>query len=579
MTRFLFGPLGPAPLLAWLSILLGLAVICVPGISIALLSSKLTRSRFNPCQIPILGLAGAVWYAEVWSLFRKVDAQCLFSLIVISTCLSLWLIRYGRADLQGATRPKTRYLFLLVSFSFLVAINAGSRMNSGDSGIYHLNAIRWIQESGCPPGIANVHTRLGFNCSLFVVVALLNGVLHAAQVSNGIVIMACTIYLYGLLCEINFNFRHRAFLFLAAAFGGLVLPALSVFASSPSPDVSQSALAIFTLVAGSQYFLLEKGEAELSNSILVLILVASLHVKFKASGIVLAVGMAVCVGLTLAYQSKKRYARFKALAFGAALFPLLVIPWVIRGYITSGYPLFPSLLLGAPVDWRVPEILANDEAAWVYSWARNPGSDWRIVLADTQWFGPWWNRNATDPKNQDIFVFWLISLGILASAMRMSLASGSAGKYPSAWKLACFIPSLTAVLFWLRTAPDPRFANGLLWSFGLALLLLATPSGTLSKKRSINDLILIAVPIVSLMLVELNRMAHEKYLFPARYRQITLKELTSHYGVRVLVPATGDQVGDSPVPAAPENRFQPNLQYRGRTPEDGFRINGEAIIR
>jgi hypothetical protein len=200
-------------------------------------------------------------------------------------------------------------------------------------------------------------------------------------------------------------------------------------------------------------------------------------------------------------------------------------------------------------------------------------------LADTQWFGPWWNRNATDPKNQDIFVFWLISLGILASAMRMSLASGSAGKYPSAWKLACFIPSLTAVLFWLRTAPDPRFANGLLWSFGLALLLLATPSGTLSKKRSINDLILIAVPIVSLMLVELNRMAHEKYLFPARYRQITLKELTSHYGVRVLVPATGDQVGDSPVPAAPENRFQPNLQYRGRTSEDGFRINGEAIIR
>jgi hypothetical protein len=578
MTRFLFGPLGPAPLLAWLSILLGLTAISIPGIALALLFSKLTRARFNPYHIPILGLAGAVWYAEVWSLFQRVDAKCLLSLIVISTCSSLLLIRYSGAAFQQVTCVNKRYFILLFIFSLLVALNASKRMDNGDSGIYHLNAIRWIQESGAPPGIANVHTRLGFNCSLFVAVALLNGIVHAAQVANGVVIIACAIYLFGLLSDIDFNFRHRAFLFLVAAFGGLVLPALSVFASSPSPDVSQSGLAICTLVAASQYFLLGKGETELPNSILVLILIASLHFKFKASGIVLASGMVVCAGLVLACQYEKRNARLKALVWGAALLPLLVVPWVIRGYLASGYPMFPSILLGAPVDWKVPEILANDEAAWIYSWARNPGSDWRIVLADNQWLSPWWNRNAADPKNQAIFAFWLISLGIVASAMQASLANGRAKIYPSAWKLACFVPSLVAVLFWYRTAPDPRFANGLLWAFGLAFLLLSTPSGECKNNQSIYYLILIAAPVICIMFVELNRMAHEKYLFPARYRLISLKERTSKYGVRVLVPAMGDQVGDSPVPATPENRFQPNLQYRGGTLRDGFRVNGEAIV-
>jgi hypothetical protein len=574
MTKLLFGPLGPSPLLAWLSILLGLAVISLPGVSLALLASRTTKARFSLYQVPILGLSVSVWYAEVWSLFEKVDGRCVFSLIVISTCASLIAIRFAHASLEAAPLPRRRYLAALLLFSFLVAAIAGTKMNCGDSGIYHLNAIRWIQEWGTPPGIANVHTRLGFNCSMFVAVALLNGILPAAQVTNGIVVLACAIYLLGCIAETRWDIQHRAFLFFASAFGGLILPALSVLSSSPSPDVSQSALAICSLVAGSEFFLLEKRETDLPRSILLLIAIGCLHAKFKASGIILASGIVFCAGLALAFRFEQNWNRIKVVVLGAILFATLLLPWLVRGYITSGYPLFPSTLLGAPVDWKVPESLASNEAAWVYSWARNPGSHWKTVLADNQWLGGWWTRNSTDPKTQGILAFWLISAGLLAGSMAIRSTKDPIKRRFPVWKLLCFLPSLCGVLFWLLTAPDPRFASGLLWSFGLALLLLAAPSNRFGKSRSVTNLILVLIPVSFLTYVELEQISHEKHLFPADYRIIPLKEISSNYGVRILVPQLGDQVGDSPIPATPENRFQPNLEYRGPSPKDGFRIKG-----
>jgi hypothetical protein len=100
------------------------------------------------------------------------------------------------------------------------------------------------------------------------------------------------------------------------------------------------------------------------------------------------------------------------------------------------------------------------------------------------------------------------------------------------------------------------------------------PPGRSSLVGSITSLLLIAAPVVYLTKHEYSRLATEVRVFPAEYERFDLKPERTNYGVVVLVPEDGDRVGDSSIPSAPESRFQPNLEFRGQSLKDGFRIDG-----
>ena len=44
--------------------------------------------------------------------------------------------------------------------------------------------------------------------------------------------------------------------------------------------------------------------------------------------------------------------------------------WVIRGYIQTGYPLFPSKIGYINFDWKVPSVLAEQTEKKIYAYAR-----------------------------------------------------------------------------------------------------------------------------------------------------------------------------------------------------------------
>jgi hypothetical protein len=121
-----------------------------------------------------------------------------------------------------------------------------------------LSAIRAIEDWGTVPGLANVHGRLGFNCSFFVASALFNGILRGvgAQAINGIVLLVCAAYVLGCLAEMRFNLHHPAVPLIVAAFAGLCIQAVNWHSSSPTPDVAQSGLAICSVIAVSEFFIL-----------------------------------------------------------------------------------------------------------------------------------------------------------------------------------------------------------------------------------------------------------------------------------------------------------------------------------
>src|ERR1700730_2743866 len=59
-------------------------------------------------------------------------------------------------------------LFLLM----ILTLNAGPTIMD-DSDSYHIQMVKWAQEYGTVPGIANLHIRFGYNSSWFLSIALL----------------------------------------------------------------------------------------------------------------------------------------------------------------------------------------------------------------------------------------------------------------------------------------------------------------------------------------------------------------------------------------------------------------------
>src|SRR6185503_10426523 len=69
--------------------------------------------------------------------------------------------------------------------ALILVMNAGpTQMDDTDS--YHIQMVKWIQEYGTVPGIANLHERFGFNSSWFSSIALFS---FSSKTTGGFTIM------------------------------------------------------------------------------------------------------------------------------------------------------------------------------------------------------------------------------------------------------------------------------------------------------------------------------------------------------------------------------------------------------
>ena len=123
-------------------------------------------------------------------------------------------------------------------------------------------------------------------------------------------------------------------------------------------------------------------------NLLVIAVLATAAVTVKTTVIFFAgaaaVPLVVCLyRLNSQYQSSPFVAAAKQLGFMAIWFAVLFVPWVIRGYVLSGYPLFPSTIGGVAFDWQVPpeSVKATRDGITVWAGSRSaqsykPGLGW-----------------------------------------------------------------------------------------------------------------------------------------------------------------------------------------------------------
>jgi hypothetical protein len=284
-----------------------------------------------------------------------------------------------------------------------------------------------------------------------------------------------------------------------------------------------------------------------------------------------ALGLSAAALVTLIVLIRRR--RFMAICVPVLLVFVFSIPWVCRGYITSGYPLYPSELGAIHFDWIVPHESASSDRKWVLSWARDPTRDADAVLANNDWLRPWLATTFGD---------LLVRKSLLLGAAGLILGLISA---PGRWRIGSFFqccwliaPIILSLVFWFLTAPDPRFAGAAIWTVAADIAFL--PFACLVSVRLLLR-VFTTVLIAGFIGLELKeggvRLATEHEQFPNSVGGTSeLVPRLTYSGLAVWVPVTGNLTGPWKIPAAPPSSFNPRLELRGKTFRDGFRINLNA---
>jgi hypothetical protein len=273
------------------------------------------------------------------------------------------------------------------------------------------------------------------------------------------------------------------------------------------------------------------------------------------------------------YKDKRAW----VLAFSMGF--VLILPWLYRTILLTGYPLFPSTFFDFfAVDWKVPATSASDATfishsafsakAFVQSWARIPEGHFSKTLAMpyAEWLPIWF-------RNQSLFTNVLIGLAAI-SPLIMSILFFL--KKINTLNLLLWLTLFLNTVFWFFSAPDFRFAAA---SIVLCSLYSLQPLFLIFSKK-INQKLVLTTAIAFILYIfyvglikKSTRITaselSETMIFPKKYPQPILIKKTAN-NCDYYVPDINNSCGDTRLPCSPYENTR--LILRGPNLSDGFKV-------
>jgi hypothetical protein len=500
------------------------------------------------------GVGVTIAFLQIWNLFLPIGIYTWFCLLPFAVWGFINLLRSGL--LPTISRP--HWIVWLLGLFILIFLVVSSLDNSFiyDTLVYHFYTIKWFSNYPATPGTGNLFIYLGLNQSYFLFPAFLDGVwgsYKGACAASGLfaVVICSEIILTNAKRVID-----RKFTFLSA-FQLLFLPLCINIGvqnlSSPTPDTFVNLLTF--KVFSDLITCLEAKKIGFQDIFLLLFYcVLGVVMKMSFAGVAMGIGFVVLVLLSV-----NNLWKLKTIAGTAAILLLLLIPWVLRGIISTGYIGFPAYSLPLPVDWRVPKAELVEFYAYIKGFARTllHGKAATDAAYNYKWLPAWIKRMLTSITFVVPVVLCLGVCGIMVlKKIRIRYLS---------LIFACIFISL---IFWFFTAPDVRFARFTLWTFGLAPLAYFIAQ----LKPKCHDIFGIVIVCCCLLIMARNWNDDPEPLgnLPSQQRAV----FTTKSGLKINVikgtpPGDDWQLNDCPIPCSvyPDS----NLMLRKKTIRDGFR--------
>ena len=337
------------------------------------------------------GLAITTAYAGFFSIFYKVGVVA--NIVMILLCvLFVWLDRAHYTDIlsdinggkfigrifgSGSTRIIKVIVFSIFFVAALFFTTEGNFFS--DSGYYHEQSIRWIEEFGTVKGSVHILKRLAYNscyfcqCALYSMRDIFSQSLHCLSGFYGILVMG-----YALA---GFNKSIRTNAIRLAPFVYFILLCSEI--TSPASDYP---LVFSVFYVAIRWFELRDDNEEHYSPYALL----SLFVVFLIS-IKLTVGCLILIVIKPAIAMIKEK-RIKEIITSIMAGIIILLPYFIRNYIICGWLIYPFTKIDIfNPDWKLPMRHVQTDADEIKVWGRGMGQlGGQVTDSIKVWLPHWW---------------------------------------------------------------------------------------------------------------------------------------------------------------------------------------------
>ena len=437
------------------------------------------------------------------SIFRGID----FYIFYLFLAGSIFYIFLNRKSFIPSI-PTLSNLSILIPISILCLVVSSGAMLITDDGSFFIQAVKWIEEYGTIKGTGNLEARIAYNSNVFVLHAFTTMRFLLAEGFNdlnGLSLLLFSVYALKGFTNYKSNITFSGFLKLFS-----LIYLFKKYISSFDPDLLNILFGFIILI-----LFVEKTEDDqvknwdYKSDIICLFSFYIISIKFSSILLFL-------IPLFLLYKSDK--IKKPSISFYIGIVLLLI--WLYRNYIISGYILFPLTFIDFfDVDWKVPHIEAEKYYAHISEYAkRNVDISNDLIKSNItgfSWFHDWfssdWLTSITFVSIVSSSVIWIYFIVAkqkkylpLAVILFIQLAWWFL-QYPSlriAWpSISCLIAG--AVFFIYASVKDKKLSvripvliilliylmtyKNVVDSFNSQKINLIKPSKSLEKKKNFDN--------------------------------------------------------------------------------------------
>lgn len=520
----------------------------------------LPRTIFQtPLCVALIGLFGIISLSIVLGIVNFfIPLRSVVSILVLAAGLIIFVMKFKTHHQKLGSSLSFIYGFILAFSIVAWIVCTGER--AYDTGLYHIQATKWIQESPIIFGIANIHTRLGFNNILYNLAAITevsNLFPHIRSfISNEIMIFFALFTSFSAIFRMQFHSFHLCFVALGFIWvWASISHALGLYA--------EGIMGIFGyIIIGFILFIFEQAKQDSQNQdkfFLIAFILSFFSVYIKISGICLILSVIVA----FAYIYGLSWKSLKKLTLMCFISILCGIPWALKGICLSGAVAYPAgIFYFEFLPWAVDNAKRIDEVLSIHNWPKVGGAENpQELLATGEWMG-YWLKNFVLINSYKPGLF-LASLGLLCFFVLLYFKPSRQKLKQYTWILCTLI---LGIVFWFFSAPDPRFG----WQYfapffgffiSLALYQILNYKISTHPTKPINTTPLFTISFIGIialhiisyipMQIILKNSSSRSFQDVKKIPTYPLQKLTSTYGVEFYAPANEgeDRVYDAPLPA------------------------------
>ena len=543
----------------------------------------------------ITGIVLVTVYAQIVSLFSKVALGANICLIVICFLIAVYYRHELLNDLfetfQVTAARGNIYIYLAVFL--LMAYGTSHGLMHYDSDLYHAQAIHWIEEYGIVRGLGNLHVRLAYNSSAFPLSALYSMRFLGGQ-SYHVMSGFFSLLLAWQCVDIRNVFRRGHFVISDFARLVAIYYLFNVFDEmvAPASDYFLSAIVFYVIIHWLDMYVRHE-RSYVPYILLALLGVYAITIKLSAAPMVL---LSIIPIYKLLHERNRE--KTKALLISIVLALVIVLPFLIRNVIISGWILYPVTMLDFfGFKWEIPKGVANFDAIQIKTFGRGYNDVASYMDVPLSEWVPHWFKSVTginkimvilDMFSIVVFLVYLIYfLAAVAGQKSSKIKLGNSKVFElshrSMLNTADFI-TISATLvgclgFWFFSAPLIRYGVVYVWLVPAVILgrlvilgfnkLEEAPKLIIMKVFTAILLLWLSYKAIFLVVDDSGRYNPVYLVKQQDYGEYETKEFELN-GVKIYFPATGDQIGYYPFPAATHD-LTGEVELLGSVIEEGFK--------